>query len=233
MEEPEQATVTLPLSEQPDQSPETSTISSDHGDTQEPEGKVEIVKSFQADLKEQKSTAVFSSKAVFLVSAKAWQFELWNGLLAFISLTVLMMVLHIYDDQDLIAWNLLLTPNAVIDILMNMSKLSALCILASCIGQMKSIHIRTTRKLKDWQLYDDASRGPWGATMIFWRLRTPTFVLIMAAFATILSIVIGPTSQQVLLFPSRLSPLFGPAAEMPCADSLYVNASAANSGQSF
>jgi len=98
---------------------------------------------------------------------------------------------------------------------------------------MKNVHTRTTRKLKDWQVYDDASRGPWGATMIFWKLRTRTFVLVMAALATILSLVIGPTSQQVLLFPSRLSPYAGSDSALVYADSLYVNLSAMNPGESF
>jgi len=134
MEEPEQATVTFPLIEQPSQSLETSTSSNNHKDVEEPEGRVEIAKSFQTDSTEQKSTALFPSKAAFLASTNAWQVELWSTLFAFISLTILMVVLRVYDDQELVAWKLLLTPNAVIDILMNMSKLSALCTLASCIG---------------------------------------------------------------------------------------------------
>lgn len=229
-------TVAFPLKEQPGDSLKTSTSLNDQRDTQEPEKSVETVKNSEVDSKKQMSTGMFSSKAAFLASVKAWQVELWSAQLAFISLAVLMVVLRMYDNRDLVTWKLLLTPNAVIDILMNISKLSALYILASCIGQIRSFHIRTRRKLKDWQLYDGASRGPWGATIIFWHVRTPGLIVTMAALATMLSIIIGPASQQLLIFPSHLSPSFTPDGE-PYAvvlygDSLIFNTSAVDPGRS-
>jgi len=57
--------------------------------------------------------------------------------------------------------------------------------------------------VENLQLFDDASRGPWGALQMLLRLKTGGAIASLGAVITIAALAIDPSTQQVLAFPSR------------------------------
>lgn len=58
------------------------------------------------------------------------------------------------------------------------------------------------------QLFDDASKGPWGAVKLLWccGLRGIAIIASLGAVITLLTLAMDPFAQQILTFPSRLVP---------------------------
>lgn len=100
-----------------------------------------------------------------------------------------------------------LTLNTIVSILATGAKSSLLCVVGTSIGQLKWIWFQGEKKhpLYDLQSFDDASRGPWGSVMVLLRSshKRGSFVLILGAVITVLSLAFDPFIQQVLQFPVR------------------------------
>ncbi|KAI1081460.1 hypothetical protein F5B20DRAFT_65613 [Whalleya microplaca] len=96
--------------------------------------------------------------------------------------------------------------------------------VASCISQLKWSHFSLyPRRLVDLQLFDSASRGPWGSAVFLWNLcfRVRILVTIGFVFVTIVALGIDASAQQVLNFPIRESPLNNGSVELGVADMYY------------
>ena len=84
--------------------------------------------------------------------------------------------------------------------------------VSECISQLKWLHFDRSNPLSDFQTFDDASRGPWGAFRFVWLKKgTPLFASI-GCLITVRSIAFEPTAQQVLDFPTRTVQAIGETA---------------------
>lgn len=57
-----------------------------------------------------------------------------------------------------------------------------------------------TRSLEHLQIFDDASRGPWGALKFFLFARKATFIAYVGCIVTIAAIALDPFTQQILSY---------------------------------
>lgn len=136
-----------------------------------------------------------------------WIWEFAAAILSFTCLAAAVVVLSVYHGKPLSKWNFLFdaNPNTVIAILSTLSRTALLVPVASCISQLKWIHLATsTRSLRDVQTFEDASRGPWGGLELIWRLNVKSKLAAWGSCITILTLAMGPFAQQLVSYPTRL-----------------------------
>ncbi|TGJ88676.1 hypothetical protein E0Z10_g102 [Xylaria hypoxylon] len=139
-------------------------------------------------------------------------------------MSLIALLLSKVDGTPLEAWGLPIVPQSLIAILTTAGKTALLVPAASCISQLKWRHFaKRPRKLIDIQLFDDASRGPWGSTLLFCHLAFRARLLVALGFAlvTVLALGIDPSAQQILTFPVRESPLGNVSVVLGTADMYY------------
>jgi hypothetical protein len=142
-----------------------------------------------------------------------WIWEFAAAVVSLGCLAAAIVVLAIYDDKSLTSWSFIFHANlnTVIAILSTLSRTALLVPVASCISQLKWIHLASSpRSLRDFQIFDDASRGPWGALELIWRLNFRSKLATWGSFITILTLAMGPFAQQLVSYPIRLQ--FAPQA---------------------
>jgi hypothetical protein len=122
-------------------------------------------------------------------------------------------VLISFDGKSLSTWDFVfnININTIIAVLSALSRTALLMPVASCISQLKWIHIiGASRRLYDIQMFDDASRGPWGSVVLIWNLHIKTKLATWGSFITILTLAMGPFAQQLLSYSVR--PVFSDGA---------------------
>ncbi|KAM0561173.1 hypothetical protein ACHAPJ_003677 [Fusarium lateritium] len=99
----------------------------------------------------------------------------------------------IFDDK-------LITLNAVVSTLSTASKATLLTTVASCISQENWVLFAgKPRRLYDFEMISEASRGPWGSLMVLWSRSLRGGLLIrLGAIATILTLAMDPFAQQLV-----------------------------------
>jgi hypothetical protein len=119
-------------------------------------------------------------------------------------------VLGLYNGRPLEEWRYRLSINTVISFLAIISKSSLALVVEGCLGQLKWIWYSSPRKhhsLLDFQTFDSASRGPYGAVQLLLTLREIDIGL-LGAFVVLCALVYEPFIQQTIstpLLPSLLS----------------------------
>lgn len=156
------------------------------------------------------SGAKFPSPSVDIPFAgwqSLWWWWWWEilALVICIGATVgLIVLLKSIDGIPLRQWLLFIQPNSTISILTTASKTAMLVPAASCLSQLKWRHFsRRPQRLTDLQLFDSASRGPWGSVLFLFQLpRSFTaFLGVGLAVLTVVALGIDPSAQQILAFP--------------------------------
>ncbi|KAE8153561.1 hypothetical protein BDV25DRAFT_149089 [Aspergillus avenaceus] len=131
----------------------------------------------------------------------SWIYESIAVCFSIACLVAIVCILQIYDGQ--LSPNLPsdITLNTVISVLATVSKSSLVYAVGECIGQLRWISFRQSRRpLTDVQLYDSASRGPWGSLLIIFRDKCRSLVTV-GAFIVILALAFDPFVQQIISYP--------------------------------
>lgn len=132
-------------------------------------------------------------------------------------------ILSKIDGLALDAWSLAIQPNALISIFTTLGKSSMMVAITACLGQLKWRHFYTgERLLRNMQVFDEASRGPWGASVFFGKIRSPAYTALLLSLITILALGIDPSTQQVLKVSNRETKLEGATAQLGVANA-YVS----------
>lgn len=156
------------------------------------------------------------------VSRPIWTFEIFAALLSLGFLGAIFGILHYGDNKRLSEWKLYISPNALVSFIGTLARACMLFIAAAVISQMKWLYFKQDRPLSDFDLLDSASRGPLGSLMVLcsqvFRLikppdgRTPgdsqfapftQIIIAVAAWITLLSLILGPSIQLAITTPSR------------------------------
>ena len=96
-----------------------------------------------------------------------WMGELLAILLSILAFLTIVFILHTYDDQTLPRLPRNVPLSFVVSTLATISKSSLLLAVASAIGQFKWLWMFSKqRRLQDLQVFDEASRGPLGASKL-------------------------------------------------------------------
>jgi hypothetical protein len=131
-----------------------------------------------------------------------WTWEILSILFSMLCMAAIVGVLLVYHSRPAPSLPSGLTLNALISLLATFSKAAMLVSVASCISQLKWQWFRHPRKLVDFHILDEASRGPWGSFGLLWATRRPS-VVGLGALITIFATGVNPFIQQIITYPAR------------------------------
>ncbi|KAF1830927.1 hypothetical protein BDW02DRAFT_601250 [Decorospora gaudefroyi] len=135
-----------------------------------------------------------------------WWWELLSWTVSFGCVAAIVVVLWFYDGKKQAEYLLTgITLNAYVAVFAAVSKAALILPVSEAIGQLKWIWFRDEAALWDFQLYDAASRGPWGAAMLLIKTRCKHLVS-LGALVTVLALAFEPFFQQILTYPDRVVP---------------------------
>lgn len=148
---------------------------------------------------------------------KAWAFEIVSFAVSIGMLVAIVAILASYNGRAIFDGRLI-TLNAIISTLSTVSKATLLTVIASCISQGNWILFADRpRRLYDFEMVADASRGPWGSLWLLWSRSLGGGLLVrVGAVATILTIAFDPFTQQLIQLDMR-DRLVPDAADFPYA----------------
>ncbi|KAH0434555.1 hypothetical protein CcaCcLH18_05298 [Colletotrichum camelliae] len=122
-------------------------------------------------------------------------------------------VLSYEQGRRLDQWGLgkgFFSPTVVVSFLGTLAKSACLLVLAEVISQLKWLHFQDRpRKLSDMQLFDNASRGPWGAFQLASIRNRKTLLASFASVLVVVSLLVDPFIQSVFRLPVILTPVEG------------------------
>lgn len=92
-----------------------------------------------------------------------WTWELATWLLGTAAFAVIVVLLITYQDKRFDSWNSDIQITTIIAALSQLAQSALLVSLAACLGQLKWTWLRDERSARDLQIFDEASRGPYGS----------------------------------------------------------------------
>ncbi|KAF4979262.1 hypothetical protein FZEAL_4507 [Fusarium zealandicum] len=151
-----------------------------------------------------------------------WWWEIGAAVLSLTCMGLIMGVLIRADATRLEGWPLSIQPNSIIAVLTTVAKTAMMVPITSCLSQLKWRHVTTRpRPLADLQVFDDASRGPWGSTVLIWKLPLQSKLGWALAMVTVIALGIEPSAQQILDFPVQERILDNTTASIGKADNYF------------
>ena len=108
---------------------------------------------------------------------RSWHPEILALTASILSIVAMSVILIRQDNTPIAAWKFVLTLNTVVALLGTISRTTLAFAMSACIGQQKWSWLRKRADtVRAFERFDEASRGPWGGTrLFFWlRLRYPT-----------------------------------------------------------
>ena len=150
-----------------------------------------------------------------------WIFEALSVLFSIACLAGMIVLLVTIDKQPYEQWrivNVQLTPNTLLSILVTLAKMSLLVAVTEALGQLKWTYFQQrAHRVLDLEIFDEATRGPWGALRLLWRVRVRALVASVGAIIVILSLASDPFTQQILTYRSRTAPSLNETAYIGAA----------------
>ncbi|CAA9956480.1 DUF3176 domain containing protein [Pyrenophora teres f. maculata] len=136
-----------------------------------------------------------------------WLLEIVSWLISAVCMGAIIAVLVVLKDKPSSKWpftNIGITLNAFVSVLSRVAGAALLLPVAEALGQLKwSWFIRgDSKKMWDFEMFDNASRGPWGAFLLLIHTKGKT-IAALGALVTIFALALDPFFQQVVSFPTR------------------------------
>lgn len=141
---------------------------------------------------------------------RIWMWEILASVLSMAAIASVAVVLAYEQGKPLDQWRRgpgrVISPTAVVSFLGTIGKSACLAAVTEIISQLKWIHFQDrSRRLRDLQLFDNASRGPWGAALLVIHKNRTALLAVCASLITLGALLIDPFLQLVFDFPSRLT----------------------------
>lgn len=131
-----------------------------------------------------------------------WIWECMATVASAACMTAVVIILARMQSKPLEHWKLPISLNATIAIFVTVAKSMSLLVIAACISQTKWIRFKSSaRRVQEFDLFDNASRGPSGALVLL--SRVPWGLASVGAVATILALGVDTFAQQVIGFDTR------------------------------
>ncbi|KAF6838509.1 hypothetical protein CMUS01_04584 [Colletotrichum musicola] len=131
-----------------------------------------------------------------------WYWDLVGAAVAVICMILIAVTLGKANGEVLNRWPLSISPNTIVAVLTTVARTALLIPLGNSISQLKWRHLLLkARPLDHIQLFDGASRGPWGSLLMIRHLLLQSKLACALALATILTLAISPSAQQILEYP--------------------------------
>ncbi|KAK7697374.1 hypothetical protein SLS64_013617 [Diaporthe eres] len=155
-------------------------------------------------------------------------------ILSLISTALLIPVLLKVDNLAVEEWPYAILPNTLLSILTNVTKTAMMVPIAACISQMKWDHFQyQANPLDHLQLYDDASRGPWGSFILLITGRAKVLSAWAFAIVTLVALGIEPSTQQTIETRTKLAYMTNTTALVGQAHNYSSRALVATSFQGY
>lgn len=135
-----------------------------------------------------------------------WFWELGGITISVCCMIALLVLLPYLDNRPLNDWQFLVSPNTMISTFITVAKTSMLLAVAEAISQLKWHNFKKSKRpLSELDLFDAASRGPWGAFVFVIRMtgKPGALFAILGAFVVVASLTMEPFAQQIMSFESR------------------------------
>lgn len=165
----------------------------------------------------------FRHRTKSTVNITIWLPEVASFLFALLALVAIVILLAARKDKPLPNWPSVLNINSLVAIFSSISKAALLLSVSECIGELKWIWFGKPQRVSDFDRFDSASRGPWGALLLLLK-RPGNICTSLGAFITILTLAIDPFAQQVLQFNNCLRPIEGSSATIVRTNNYTVGA---------
>ncbi|OAL53943.1 hypothetical protein IQ07DRAFT_609158 [Pyrenochaeta sp. DS3sAY3a] len=138
---------------------------------------------------------------------KRWLLEVISWLFSAVCMAAIIGVLIRLKDEPLTKWALAektgLTLNAYISILSKMAGAALILPVSEALGQLKwSWFLEHSKQMWDFEIFDNASRGPWGSLLLLVRTKGRALAAV-GALIMLCSLALDPFFQQVVDFPDR------------------------------
>lgn len=146
---------------------------------------------------------------------RTWWSELLSCVLFIGALVAIVVTVLPYTDEPLPQWRYGLSINTLVAIYAVILKAAVMFVVAEGISQLKWAWYHQHRPLKDLLTFDDASRGPWGALVLIWRLRGRHFISCCGAFITVAALIVDPFAQQIISTYDCSIPISSKLATIP------------------
>ncbi len=152
----------------------------------------------------------------------AWTWEVASGLVAVACLAAIVILLLSVKDKPVANWAPGITVNALLSVLVTVMKGAMAVIVAECLSQLKWSWFSRERTLKDLEIFDEASRGVWGAATLLLTRRS-WFLASWGAFIFLAGFIIGPTIQLTVEFVIREIEIPSQAASVPVCNATHFD----------
>jgi len=170
-----------------------------------------------------------------------WWPELIGAFSSILLLGAIIAFLAVLDGSKLDDWHLAwqIKPPTIVSILVTLCRINLAFFIAEGIGQLKWVFFeQREHQLSDFEKFDEATRGPWGAVCFIWKINRRAFVATFGAIMAILILAMDPFSQQVIYYAARADNVDGAIATVPSAlfydsGALYATLGGENKSASF
>ncbi|KAF2430986.1 hypothetical protein EJ08DRAFT_206013 [Tothia fuscella] len=135
-----------------------------------------------------------------------WIWEFFSWCMSALCISGIALVLGLYNNKSVPAsWPLGITLNAYISVLSAVAKYALAVPVDEALGQLRWLYFaRRPKRLIDFERFDDATRGPWGALALLVYTKAKTLASLGASI-TLLSLALDPFFQQLVTYPQRPS----------------------------
>ncbi|KAJ8113491.1 hypothetical protein OPT61_g4392 [Boeremia exigua] len=140
---------------------------------------------------------------------KRWLLEIISWFFSLACMIAIIAVLATLQDEKLDRWWVAektgLTLNAYISVLSKMAGAALILPVSEALGQLKwNWFLNHSKQMWDYEIFDNASRGPWGSFLLLIRTKCKALAA-LGAIITLASLMLDPFFQQVVDFPDRWS----------------------------
>jgi len=126
-----------------------------------------------------------------------WKWEVLAIILAACAMAAIIFLLVYFDGERVPEWPYTINLTTLVSVIATIFKAALLAVIGEIISQAKWSWFRKSHAVNDLQRFDEASRSGWGALKFF--LTIPkTFIGTIAAAVILISMAIGPFSQQAI-----------------------------------
>ncbi|KAI1658412.1 hypothetical protein F4813DRAFT_395758 [Daldinia decipiens] len=139
---------------------------------------------------------------------RSWVWEIGACFLSLASIASVIAVLSVENHKPLDQWAWSIGPTAVVSFIAAIAKSTMLVATVEVLSQLKWQHFHgQTHPLIDLEIFDGASRGPFGAVQLLWKKNIRTLLASLAAIVVIVSMLVDPFVQLVFEFPALSLPV--------------------------
>ncbi|KAK8034304.1 hypothetical protein PG993_009299 [Apiospora rasikravindrae] len=155
-----------------------------------------------------------------------WIWEAVSALVGSGCMAAVVVILWRMQGRPLSSWTFPINLSSSIAAFVTAAKATSLLIVASCLSQSKWRHFQQRSRLRDFEVFDEASRGPLGSLKLLWCLRARWGLAILGALLTIAAVSIDTLAQEMVNLEERDEMIEDPNAKFWVTDAYIGGAKA-------